>query len=270
MVVPLAVTSGEADVMPPEESRMYRMLLGGLAVGYFIVIVMGLVSGSVDNCINDIFVCVVAGLIAQDARRVGQCSILFAIFACIVTIFNVIQFIGLLTAKNTIEGPGSEFIFSFDCSYDVMVDIAQATNVTRTSDGQDITLPQGYKGLQFHFDHMCNWQWVVGNVSTLLSLLLDVLASVIGCKLWQRVRSRVGGDGGLLQGQGDGIPGMPPAGGPGGGGGGGGGGPGYSGYSGQGNTLGGRPGARVAPGGQGQVGGPRAGLFQGQGQTLGS
>ncbi|CAK0819024.1 unnamed protein product [Prorocentrum cordatum] len=266
MVVPLAVTSGAADVMPPEESRTYRMLLGGLAVGYFIVIVMGLVSGSVDNVINDIFVCVVAAAIAQDARRVGQCSIMFAIFACLVTIFNVIQFIGLLSAKNTIESPGASYLFSLDCPYDVTLKVGQATNVTVTSDGRQITLPQNYDGVQFHFEHMCNWRWVVGNVSTLLSLLLDLLASAIGCKLWRTVRGGVGGDGGLLQGPGGGMPGMPPAGGPGGGGGG----PGFAGFGGQGNTLGGGPGARAAPGGPGQVGGPRAGLFQGQGQTLGS
>lgn len=243
-----------------EEMLRYKPIMGVLAAGYLVVIIMEVVSGNDANIVNDLLVFIAALSMALSTQQgFMQCAMPFALLATVAAVFDFISLISLFALQRSLQHPGIDDAFSSDCPYDFKVKLGNDVTVTKGS----LTIPLS-KDTEVEFPvSLCNWKWVLGNVAILVSVLLDVIATMIGCRLFRAMRAAGGGGDGFAPGMG----GLGPAAGMDPGGSGGASGPGFAGFGGQGNTLGGNPGAGGPAAGPT---GPRAGLFQGQGQTLGS
>lgn len=269
MVVPLGGPGGpggpQAAVPPPPELLRFEpvlKLVGGL---YTAVVVFRLVAGDVSSALQEIFVLLAAFcMVTRGQECFMQCLMPFLIFSVMALIFDSASFIQVLFASY----PGAGNLFSSSCPFDQ--DIKLTHSVTVTNGDKNLTvyinnvaasvsealLPAGdYKAPV----DACSSRWVFYNIANVCSVIVGLLASVVGWKMFKVMRDISaqggGGDAPLMGGM-PGMPGMMGGGGMPGAGGPGPGGPGMGG-GGPGRPLGGAGGGQVGrqemqnPAGQG-------------------
>jgi len=212
-------------VPPPPELLRYKVPLLMISAAYIVVLLLGIVAGTLQNALNDIFVAVAALLMALRAERcMGQCVMPFLLFAGIAVIFDAL---GVFTTLA--QGyPGPDSFFASSCPRNSTITLLKNTTVYLQAehgappDDGAYTLPKNTSALRK--EDVCDWQWVLANAVALLSVLMDVVSTALA---W-RIFKAAGGASGLMgpglagndPGAGFGALGGGPPGAPGGGGGG--------------------------------------------------
>merc|ERR1719183_2073242 len=89
---------GMGPLPPPPQLLKFRGALLALAAGYFVVLILGLVAGSLSSGLSYLFVFVAALLMALRAPAcMGQCLMPFLLFAVVTLFFDVISFVSALS-----------------------------------------------------------------------------------------------------------------------------------------------------------------------------
>jgi len=264
----------------PPSPELLRFKIPLLVVGclYIVLIIVGIVVGAVSSALNDLFVGMAALLMALRANEcMGQCTLPFILFAAMALFFDIFSIISTMTQGS----PGVSDFFSDSCPLNQ--NLTTQGNITvylpenplpGCSSQQSWIVPNN-TALVTMIDH-CSSRMVMQNVTIIISILLDIVATYLGYQMLKTagpgggMGGMMGGGAPLMGGGGQGgDPGgdFPQAGGPGGGGGGGG-----QGFGGAGNRLGGNQEQGIqqtAMAGR-QGGGGGFTPYQGSGQVLGS
>jgi hypothetical protein len=186
----------QATVPPPQELLDYKSSLFGIVAGYSIVVVLGIISLSLGNFLNDIFVLLAAALMAfrcSAPQCFTQCLPAFALFAFVALFFDLFALISILTLNKDGQPKAGDF-FSFDCPLYEEVKLGKNQTIYFKENGTAYTVIKDTK-VQMLLN-ICDWQWVMQHVALLLAVVMDLAASFLGYRMAKIAMALRQGDGG--------------------------------------------------------------------------
>lgn len=211
MVVPFGEPGMVGIVGPPAELTKYRPALVLIAVGYTVVIVVGLAGGWCTNSLSYIFVIAVSLLMACKPNDcLGQCVGPLTLLSSILLLFDVVPILLMFLPKALGTSASTAFLstfFSTSCPSEVLATISGGSEEDPikmwTTNGTAIYL-LGYQ-VNAHGRRVmtlfllpvdpCSWQSVLRNASLLGGVLMDCLALFVSSQMRKSVQL-----GGLLSG----------------------------------------------------------------------
>eukprot|EP00931_Biecheleriopsis_adriatica_P079894 TRINITY_DN5323_c0_g2_i1.p1 TRINITY_DN5323_c0_g2~~TRINITY_DN5323_c0_g2_i1.p1 ORF type:complete len:260 (+),score=47.79 TRINITY_DN5323_c0_g2_i1:90-869(+) len=173
---------GPAPAPPPPQLLRYKSALYLIAGGYAFVLFLGLLSGAVANSLNYLFVLIAAASMASRADQcMSQCIMPFFLFAVMTVFFDAINLLSTLFRPY----PGASNFFASSCPTSIPALLLKNTTVYlkgATPPGEYV-VPSNTK-VELPED-ICNTAWVVSNVAQLLGVILDIIATRVGYRMFK-------------------------------------------------------------------------------------
>lgn len=209
---PVAMGGMMQPLPPPPELNKFRPVLFLLSAGYAGVIVLILIGSDVLSCIIYVMLAWVVGSMACRPMYLGQCVLPLSMLACLVLILDVLRLVQLLS--QTI--PGFSRFLKFSCPLDetfpsvdlqnypdgatvIYFNQTTARNVTVILNMDDrLGIPKIYN-ITRHLTNVCTWRTFCHGLGMVLAIMLDFVATMVGCQMW-KVATSILTQAGLLNG----------------------------------------------------------------------
>lgn len=176
-----------APLPPPAELLNFKGPLLATAIGYIVVIVIGLAGYAIANSLFYIFIATILMLMACKSQTyIGQCVIPMMLLSGLTLFVDTVKLITVLG-----EPPGMSHYLSTNCSeaethrmFEFQTSLVIVNDAQYSfPDDAELTITQ----------NRCGHGWMLTNLSGLLGCFCDLAAVLIACRMWKAARPLVGG-----------------------------------------------------------------------------